>query len=90
MDVEFQSLQKQATWSLVCIPPHKNLVTYKWVYKLKHHSDGSIARYKARLVARGYLQQYGMDCDETFSLVVMLATLRILLALAIQFGWELR
>ena len=66
------------------------MVTYKWVYKLKRHSDGSIARYKARLVARGYLQQYGMDYDETFSLVVKPATLRILLALAVQFGWELR
>ena len=61
MDAEFQSLQKQATWSLVPLPTHKNVVTCKWVYKLKRHSDGSIARYKARLFARGYLQQYGMD-----------------------------
>ena len=60
MDAEFQSLQKQATWSLVPLPTH-NVVTCKWVYKLKRHSDGSIARYKARLFARGYLQQYGMD-----------------------------
>ena len=90
MDAKFQSLQKQATWSLVPLPPHKNVVTCKWVYKLKQHSDGSIARYKARLVARGYLQQYGMDYDETFSPVVKPATMRILLALAVQFGWELR
>ena len=54
MDAEFQSLQKQHTWSLVPLPPHKNIVTCKWVYKLKRHSDGSIARYKARLMARGY------------------------------------
>ena len=90
MDAEFQSLKKQATWSLVPLPPHKNIVTCKWVYKLKRHSDGSIARYKARLVARGYLQQYGMDYDETFSPVVKPAIVRILLALAVQFGWELR
>ena len=87
MDAEFQSLQ---TWSLVPLPPHKNVVTCKWVYKLKRHSDGSIARYKARLVARGYLQQYGLDYDETFSPVVKPTTVRLLLALAVQNGWELK
>ena len=90
MDAEFHSLRKQQTRSLVPLPPHKNIVTYKWVYKLKRHRDGSIARYKARLVARGYLQQFGLDSDETFSHVVKPATVRLLLALAIQFGWELR
>jgi len=52
MDAEFHSLQKQHTWSLVPLP-HRNVVTCKWVYMLKRHSDGSIARYKARLMARG-------------------------------------
>ena len=67
MDEEFQALQQQATWSLVPLPASKNVVGCKWVYKLKHHSDGSIARYKARLVAKGFHQQYGVDFDETFS-----------------------
>ena len=56
MDFEFHSLQQQKTWSLVPRPTNKNIVTCKWVYKLKMNSDGSIARYKAGLVARGYLQ----------------------------------
>ena len=56
MDAEFQSLQKQNTWSLVPFPSHKNVVTCKRIYKLKRNNDGSITRYKARLVARGYLQ----------------------------------
>lgn len=51
MDAEFQALQRQNTWSLVFAPPHANLVGCKWVFKLKLNSDGSIARYKARLVA---------------------------------------
>ena len=86
MDAEFHSLQKQHTWSLVPLPPHKNIIPCKWVYKLKRHSDGSIARYKARLVARGYLQQFGLDYDETFNLVVKPAIVRLLLALAVQDG----
>jgi hypothetical protein len=53
MDEEFQALQKQGTWSLVPLPISKNVVGCKWVYKLKTHSDGTIARYKARLVAKG-------------------------------------
>uniref|UniRef100_A0A2N9F2E7 Integrase catalytic domain-containing protein n=1 Tax=Fagus sylvatica TaxID=28930 RepID=A0A2N9F2E7_FAGSY len=54
MDEEFQALHKQGTWSLVSLPPHKNVVGCKWVYKLKYNSDGTIARYKARLVAKGF------------------------------------
>ena len=90
MDDEFHSLQKQHTWSSVPLPPHKNVVTCKWVYKLKRHSDGSIARYKARLVAKRNLQRYGLDYDETFIPVVKPATVRLLLALPVQHGWELR
>uniref|UniRef100_A0A2N9IXE5 Integrase catalytic domain-containing protein n=1 Tax=Fagus sylvatica TaxID=28930 RepID=A0A2N9IXE5_FAGSY len=56
MQDEFDALQKQGTWSLVPPPPHKNIVGCKWVYKLKRHSDGTIARYKARLVAKGFHQ----------------------------------
>ena len=90
MDSEFQSLQKQHTWSLVPLPANKNIITCKWVYRLKKHADGSIARYKARLVARGYLQQHGLNFDETFSPVVKPTTVRLLLALAVHHGWELR
>ena len=90
MDSEFHSFQKQQTWSLVPAPLDKNIVTCKWVFKLKKHSDGTLARYKARFVARGYLQQYGLDYDETFSPVVKPATVRLLLALAVNCGWELK
>ena len=60
------------------------------MYKIKRGSDGVVARYKACLVAKGFLQQYGLDYGETFSLVVKPATMRIILALAVQNHWSLK
>lgn len=60
------------------------------VYKVKRHSDGSIARYKARLVANGNQQTEGLDYTETFSPVVKHPTLRIVLSLAVNSKWSLR
>jgi hypothetical protein len=90
MDEEFQALHKQGTWSLVSLPPNKNVVGCKWVYKLKYNSDGTIARYKARLVAKGFHQQYGVDFDEIFSPVIKPPTVRLVLFLAVSLNWPLR
>ena len=90
MDAEFQALQRQQTWSLVPTPPNVNLVGYKWVFKLKLNSDGSISRYKAGLVAKGFHQQTGVDFHETFSPVVKPTTVRLVLAIAVSYKWQLR
>ena len=58
----------------------KNVVRCKWVYKLKTHSDGTIAKYKARLVAKGFHQQHGIDFNETFSPVIKPPTFRVVLS----------
>jgi hypothetical protein len=90
MELEFQALIKNETWRLVPPRPGLNLIDSKWVLKTKCHSDGSIESYKACLVAKGFNKWYGMDYEDTFNPVVKLATIRLLLILAVAKGWHLR
>jgi len=66
-----------------------NVVGSRWVYKIKHRVDGSIERYKERLVARGFTQQEGIDYSETFSLVVKPATVRLVFSIAVPCNWKI-
>ena len=90
MQDEYDALIKQGTWSLVPPPENHNIVGCKWVYKLKTHSDGSIARYKAKLVAKGFHQQQGINFDETFSPIIKPPTVRMILSIAVSLNWPLR
>ena len=82
MDEEIESLRKSETWSLVEMPENRNLVSSKWVFKAKTNADGTLARRKARLVARGFSQTHGVDYFETFAPVVRYESVRTVLALA--------
>ena len=90
MDEEFSALQRLKTQSLVPTALGINLVGYKWLYKLKLNNDGSIARYKARLIAKGFHQQADIDYTKTSSLVVKPAIVRLILAMVVSFRWPLR
>jgi hypothetical protein len=79
---ELQSLAVNDVWELVDIPKGVNIVSNKWVFKVKRLPNGQIDKYKARLVARGFTQQHGIDYYETFAPVVRMESLRILLAIA--------
>ncbi|GKC22910.1 ribonuclease H-like domain-containing protein [Tanacetum coccineum] len=67
---EYNALVKNSTWLLVLKPPNVNVVLSMWLFRNKYHADGSLSMYKARLVANGRSQQFGIDCDDTFSHVL--------------------
>jgi hypothetical protein len=90
MQLEFNALLHNQTWSLV--PPHgsQNPVGCKWVFKLKRKADGSIEKHKAWLVAKGFHQQASVDYGETYSPVVKPTAIRTVLSLAYSAGWSMK
>jgi len=70
------------------LPPGHRPITLKWVYKLKKDERGTVTKYKARLMARGFVQQEGINFDDAFAPVARMESVQVLLALAAQEGWR--
>ena len=90
MSNEITTLLQNGTWALVPPSSSQNVVGCKWVSQLKRHPNGSISKYKARLLAKGFHQRLGLDFHETFSPVVKLTTIRLILTLTLSNGWLFR
>ena len=90
MEEELRALEVNQTWDIVNLPPMKKHIGCRWVFSVKYLSDGNIERYKARLVAQGYNQTYGIDFGETFAPVAKMNTIRILIVLGVQHNWTLQ
>ena len=89
MKEELDALHKTGTLDLVILPSGKSAIGCKWIYKIKTRSDGIVDRYKARLVAMGFTQEYGIDYEETFAPVARLSSVRTLIAVSAARKWPL-
>ena len=86
MKAEIKSIIKNKT---VKKPAWVKPIGLKWVYKIKRNADGTVIKYKARLLEKGYVQRQDIDFKEVFAPVTRIDTIRLLLALAATNGWEI-
>ena len=82
MKSEMRSMYENKVWTLIDLPDDRWVIRNKWIFKRKTDDDSSVTIYKARIVAKGFQQVQGIEYDEIFSLVSMLKSVRIMLAIA--------
>jgi hypothetical protein len=79
---ELNAINRNNTWELTKLPASKKAIDVKWIFKLKLKPNGEVAKHKARLVARGFMQKAGMDHFELYAPVARLETMRLIIAIA--------
>ena len=86
MKAEIDAIEKYGTWKLIKLPEVRKAIGVKWVFRTKFNSDGSIFKYKARLVVKGFARVPKVDYGDRFTPVARQDSIRLLLALAGQMG----
>ena len=89
MKSEMQSMYDNQVWTLIDLTNGLKTIGYKWVFEKKTYMDGNVHTLKVRLVAKGFKQTHGIDYDENFSSVAILKSIRILLAIAAYYDYEI-
>jgi hypothetical protein len=89
MQAEIDSLHAAGTYELAPLPTGHRAIGCKWVLKAKRNAAGAVVKYKARLVAKGFAQRYGVDYEETYAPVCRIGSIRVLIALAAHYDWEI-
>src|SRR6266511_3741892 len=89
MKSEIGSMYENEVWTLMDLPDDRRAIENKWIFKKKTDAYGNVTIYKARLVAKGFRQVQGIDYDEAFSPVAMLKSVRIMLAIAAFYDYEI-
>lgn len=90
MQAEFDALKQNNTWFLIPKEAVSKIIGNKLVFRVKYNSDGSISKYKARLVAKDFHQTKRVEFIETFSPIVKPCIIRVVLSLAIMSHWSIR
>ena len=85
--VEYDSIVRNSAWEIVPRSVDKSVVGSRWIYKVKQAVFGSVGKYKARFVARGFSQIEGIDYEENFALVTWYSSIRTILVLSAQMGF---
>eukprot|EP00253_Pinus_taeda_P027421 PITA_27421 len=89
MGKEYSSIMLNDVWEVVPRPENRSVVGSWWIYKIKYAADGSIEKYKARFMAKGYTQKEGTNYEETFAPIARYSSIRFIISLAAQIGWEI-
>ena len=86
---EYSSIMKNNVRKVVPRPEGKSVVTSRWLYKIKHVAAGTIEKFKARFVARGFSQVEGVDYEDTFAPVARYTSIRSIISIAAKMGWKI-